>query len=266
MKRFVTALAALALPAALCLWPSGSQAQNAAGGWGTIKGQVIYAGDQAPAPMELKVDKDQAHCLANDKKLFDETWVVNKKNKGVRYVFIWLEDPADPKSPLPIHPKLKDLPKEPPEMDQPQCQFVPHALAMRAGQVLLAKNSSPIQHNFNYGGHPLVNPGGNFLMPPKCKPIPTNVLKADRLPITVQCNIHGWMKAWVRVFDHPYYAVTDEDGKFEIPLAPAGSYQVKVWLGGYGWMGRNEKKATVAVTVPADGVADLGQLKIGPRP
>ena len=53
-------------------------------------------------------------------------------------------------------------------------------------------------------------------------------LVADRFPITVSCTIHPWMRAWIRVFDHPYYAVTDDNGHFEIKDAPAGEYRLVV--------------------------------------
>jgi hypothetical protein len=258
MKRYIVAAAVAALVLAWQLGSSGARAQNAAGGWGMIKGQVIFGGDQIPERQKLKVDKDKEHCLGEGD-LYDETWVVRKKDKGVRDVFIWLEDPDNP---LPIHPNLQNPPKNDVSIDQPRCQFVPHALAMRKGQALLAKNSSPISHNFKYGGHPLVNPGGNFLMSAKCKPIPIKNLKADKLPVQVACNIHPWMQAWVRVFDHPYYAVTGEDGRFEIKLAPAGNFRLKVWHPGSGWLGGAKGRNGQAITINADQTTDVGQLKL----
>src|SRR5262249_4421621 len=54
-------------------------------------------------------------------------------------------------------------------------------------------------------------------------------------PISVQCDIHPWMKAYIRVFNHPYFAVTDEDGKFTIKDAPAGEWRIVVWQEKSGW-------------------------------
>ena len=54
-------------------------------------------------------------------------------------------------------------------------------------------------------------------------------LKKENPPIQYKCTIHGWMTGYVRIFDHPYYAVTDEDGKFEIKNAPAGKYRIVYW-------------------------------------
>jgi len=258
MKRLLYALPAMALLAAWYVAPSGALAQAEPKGWGTIKGQIVFGGAQVPEPKKLKVDKDQNHCLEKGD-LYDETWIVNKKNKGVRDVFVWLEDPAG--NPLPIHPKLNDVPQTEIVIDQPRCQFVPHAQAMREGQVLLAKNSSPIPHSFKYEGHPLKNAGGNFLMPPGAK-VPVKTLKADNLRILVSCTIHPWMNALVRVYDHPYYAVTDKDGNFEIKLAPAGSYRLKVWHV-TGWLGGAAGREGMGISITPGNVTDVGILRIG---
>jgi hypothetical protein len=195
--------------------------------WGTVKGQVVFAGKEIPAKKQLDVNKDQEHCLMNGP-LFSEAWVINPKNKGVKWAFVWLAPDNPNAGPLPIHSSLKEIPKDPVVVDQPCCMFQPRASCLREGQVLIAKNSAPIAHNFKYGGSVAINPGANPLIPAK-QQIEIKNLKADRLPIMVECTQHGWMKAWVRVFDHPYYAVTDENGNFEIKNAPAGTYRLLVW-------------------------------------
>jgi hypothetical protein len=261
MKRYLAALAAAAFGLGLLLCLPPADAQNAPSGWGTIKGQVVYGGDSIPEPMKLKVDKDKEHCLAKGD-LFSEKWVVNKTNKGVRNVFVWLiqGDPAS-EEPLPIHPKLKAAPDKEVEIDQPRCQFIPHAVTLREGQTLLAKNSSTITHNFNIQGHPLVNKGQNVLMPPGSKaPVPG--LKAQKLPLHVTCNIHGWMDAWVGVYNHPYHAVTDKDGNFEIKLAPAGQYRIMVWQEAIGYMGGAKGRNGTPITIKANDTTDLGKLKV----
>jgi hypothetical protein len=258
MKRCVCVLAGLALAAAWQALPPGAAAGGAAKGWGSLKGHVVYNGPEAPQPKKLAVTKDEKHCLAHGD-LYDETWVVNKKNKGVRYVFLWLEDPSG--NELPVHPKLKDVPEKAAVMDQPTCQFVPHALAIREGQALVAKNSMDIPHNFHWLG--IANPGGNRLMPPKSQ-FTIKKLRADKFPVHIMCDIHPWMSGWVGVFDHPYYALTDADGKFEIKLAPAGTYKLKVWMGGYGWMGGVKGRAGMNIAIRPGETTELGRLKIGP--
>jgi len=236
-----------------------SQAADGDKNWGTIKGQVVWSGDKLPDAPELKIDKDTEACLAKGK-VFSEEWVVNKDSKGIRWVFVWLanEDPKDKKE-LPIHPARKEIKEKKVEIDQPCCMFIPHALGMREGQTLVAKNSAPVAHNFNYGGHPLVNPGKNVLMAPGGT-VDIGDLRADeRFPVSVGCNIHGWMKAYVRVFNHPYFAITDENGNFEIKDAPAGNWRLKIWHDS-GWRGGAAGRDGEKITVKGGGVTDLGKL------
>jgi hypothetical protein len=257
MKTYPCALVLLAVAAALPVVPC--EVRNPPGAtpaWGTLKGQVVYAEEKLPTPVPLKVGG--RGCKGP---LFDETWVVNKKNKGVRYAFVWLEDSKG--KPLPIHPDLEPIPRKAAVIGIRNCQFVPHALALREGQILVAENKTDIPHNFRCVGL-LANPGGNRLMPPR-SPLFINDLKADKFPMPILCDIHPWMSAWVGVFDHPYFAVTDTDGRFEMKHAPAGTYKFKVWLGGYGWMGGVKGRVGRDVTIRAGRVADVGRLKIGPR-
>ena len=69
----------------------------------------------------------------------------------------------------------------------------------------------------------------------------------DVLPVIVKCNLHPWMNAWIHVFDHPYFAVTDADGKFEIKNAPAGKYRLLAWKDGAGWLNGDRKGREIIV-------------------
>jgi hypothetical protein len=251
MSRFLsTALTTLLL--------SASPAFAGDGDWGTVKGRVVYKGP-APAPKEINVTKDQDHCLLKGP-LFSEELVVNPKNNGVRWAFVWLI-PEQKGAKIPIHPNLLAIKDKQVSIDQPCCQFVPHALGMREGQELVAKNSAPLNHNVHWTGHPLKNPGGNVIVPSK-KSFTIEGLKADRFPVKINCDIHGWMSAWVRVFDHPYFAVTDKDGNFEIKLAPAGQFRLMMWQEEVGWIGGRDG---VPVTIQGGGVTDTGESKLIPN-
>jgi plastocyanin len=192
---------------------------------GTVKGTVVWAGPAVPARAPLAVNKDQQACLAKGPILSEEV-VVNKDNNGMANVFVWITAADGGKPPVPA---AMAKPKETKvEIDQPTCAFEPHALAMREGQTLIAKNTAAVAHNVNWQGSPAKNPGGNKIIPPGKQEVISN-LKADKRPIAVSCNIHPWMKGWIRVFDHPYYAVTDKDGKFEIKDAPVGKFKIWYW-------------------------------------
>lgn len=238
-----------------------SQPADAQGGkWGTITGQIVWPDDNLPkqVALDLKDSKDAAQCLTNGKPPLSEEWVVNPKNKGIRWTFVWLASPVKGKT-LPINPALKEVKDKEVVMDQPTCMFVPHAIGMREGQTLVAKNSSGIAHNFKWTGNPIEGIGGNVLIPAGGQH-PIENLTADRLPIITQCNIHPWMKGWVRVFNHPYYSVTDADGKFEIKDAPTGDFNLMVWHGSAGWRGGAAGKDGTPITIKA------GMNKLEPLP
>jgi hypothetical protein len=234
--------------------------------WGGVKGKVVLDAKVAPAPVQLQITKDQNVCLAKGP-VESEELVVNKANLGVKNVFVWLI-PEDVKSkePLPIHPSLKDLKKKEVEIDQPCCMFIPHALCVREGQTLVAKNSSTIAHNFRWTGHPLTNPGGNSIIPAG-NDLKVQNLVADRTPVKVACDVHPWMSAWVRVFNHPYYALTDADGNFEIKNAPAGPCRIVMWHEGPGWVNPEiakspENKFGRKIEIPAGKTLDQGVIKL----
>jgi hypothetical protein len=275
MRRLTTLAAALALLTALGLpalvgcaeraVPASEEAITEAapaaadGEWGTIKGRIVWAGGEIPTPNHLNVNKDQGHCLSKGP-ILSEDWVINPKNKGVRWVVVWLV-PNGGAGKLPIHPSLKEPAKKEVEIDQPCCKFEPHALAIRKGQALVARNSSPIAHNVDWKG--IKQDGGNTLVPPGQK-LSIKNLKATGFPVSVSCGIHPWMKGWVWVFDHPYYAVTDADGNFEIKDVPAGKCNIVCWQETRGYRTNNFKKGD-PIEVKAGGVTDLGQLEIAPK-
>jgi hypothetical protein len=240
---------------------SAAPAQN---GWGTIKGRVIFGGKDLPKPEPVDTSKsaDSAKCLeANKGPIFSEEWVVNPKNRGVRWVFVWLA-PEKPGGKLPINPRLAKVPNKPVVIDQPCCRYEPHAFAIRQGQDIIAKNSAAMPHNVNWTGHPVKNPGSNVQIPPGAEFRITGLV-ADRIAVKFQCNIHGWMTAWCRVFDHPYFAITDADGNFEIKDAPAGTFRLMVWHE-TGFSGGAAGRNGQPITIHSGKVTDVGDLKFIP--
>ncbi len=253
----------LSLVAGLGLFLSGQTvAADDAGSWGTVKGQMVFGGAAIPEAKEIesvKNHQDSKHCLEKGP-IHNEEWVINNNTKGVRWAFVWLEQDKGGE-PLKVHPSLQQIKDKAVVIDQPCCKFEPHALAMREGQELVAKNSSPAAHNVNWTGYPLKNPGGNVIIPARQSYTIQN-LKADRFPVKSACNIHPWMGAYVRIFNHPYYAVTDADGQFTIKQAPAGKYRLVSWHEAVGW-GPGGKEGIV-VNIPAKGETDVGKVELKP--
>ena len=193
-----------------------------------IKGQVKWNGEKAPEVVlvNLAGHADKAACC-KDGPLAANAVEVDPKTLGVKNVVVWLrpddtiKDNTFPQAS--IKPELTAPKSVERIIDQPICQFEPKITIARAGDTLVVKNGSKIGHNVNYGSdiqsiNQLVPAGGAVKL---AKP-----LDAQRHPITVACNIHPWMTAQVRVFDHPYYALTDKDGKFEIRDVPVGIWRI----------------------------------------
>jgi hypothetical protein len=250
-------LAALALLTALAA-PTAVRAQA----WGEIKGQVIWGGAELPKNEKANVNKDQDHCL-KDGPIYSDELVVNPKNKGVRWVLVYLLDAEKPTAALPIHPMLKAVPAKAAVIDQPCCKFEPRVLAVREGQKVEVKNPAPVAHNFAINGGAL-GPNENPLMPPKAAPFVINNITARSLPIPYSCSIHPWMKGWVASFKHPYFAVTDADGKFTIPNAPAGKYRLVLWQEKKGYVLYNQetKEKGPVIEIKANGTTEVGPYKL----
>ena len=138
-------------------------------------------------------------------------------------VVVYLEDapPAAPAAELP-----------PVVLDQVNCHFVPHVLALRTGQVLRALSSDPTLHNVH--GLCTVNDPFNFGLVAVGQSKDLRFLQPERFP--VRCDVHPWMKAYVGIFEHPWFAVTGKDGSFEIKDVPAGQYTLAAWQETYGML------------------------------
>jgi plastocyanin len=206
---------------------SATKAQAPNGDWITIKGQVVMTKAPKPAPINVTVDKQ--HCLSKGP-LVQEDIIVNPTSKGVKNVVVWLRpDVPDRKAPFPqaqIKPALVKVKPQNHVIDQPCCQFEPRVTVAREGDTIEFKNSAPVNHNVNYNSQ---NEQFNANMAPNTAKT-TKPVKAESSPITFECNIHPWMKGRVRTFDHPYFAITDADGKFEIKDAPKnGKWKIVYW-------------------------------------
>lgn len=239
------------------------------GKWGNLKGRIVWGGGAFPELKTIEASQDKAHCTSQGA-IPDEGWVIDKESKGVRWTLVWLA-PEPPKDKIPvnewkkldIHPDLQEIKVKEVEVDQPCCRFIPHALGMRQGQHLVVRNSSPIPHNVNCTSN-VDGAGFSILIPPGGSHTAKN-MKPERLPQQISCNIHGWMNAKIGVFDHPYFAVTDEKGNFEIKQAPAGHCRLKIWQENVGWRGGKLGKDGEAIEIKGGSVSDLGKIELKPN-
>jgi len=138
-----------------------------------------------------------------------------------------------------------EVPKEPAVIDQQGCQYHPHVLAMMVGQDLQVKNSDPFLHNIHSLSEK--NPSFNKAQPNKNDGEKMESPKSAET-YHVKCDVHPWMSCYVAVFDHPYFSVTDDNGKFDIKGLPDGDYTLHAW---HEKLGEQDQKITVK-----DGKAD----------
>ena len=178
---------------------------------GSIVGTVKFDGD-IPAVKVLKVDKDEQTCGHENKQ--SEELVINGESKGIKNVVVSLVDIAVGKK-----AEITTV-----ALDQKECFFIPHVLAVSAGSNVDLLNSDNVMHNlhswsiknaaFNEG----VSGGGKLT-------------KKFDLPevVKITCDVHKWMSSYIVVKGNPYFAVTDENGHFKIENVPAGSYKIETW-------------------------------------
>jgi hypothetical protein len=97
---------------------------------------------------------------------------------------------------------------------------------VRIGQPIEIVNSDPTLHNI----HALPNANQEFNMGQPIQGMKmTRTFTAREVMVPFKCDVHGWMNAYVGVLDHPYFAVTDSDGRFELKSLPPGTYTVEAW-------------------------------------
>lgn len=227
----------------------------AVAGYGTVSGRVVLEGGP-PALSPLLPGgalRDPEACIREN---IPDYRVVVGPNSGLANVFVFL--PRKPKG-------TPDDAATPPEtdvkFDQKFCTFLPHALVMRAGQTVRVLNSDPVLHNTNT--KPKSNSAFNSTVKPnETEGVPFVYSRGEREPVRVVCDFHAWMLAWHLPLDHPYGAVTGEDGTFTITDVPAGKHKFAVWhegrkVGDYSVEVQPDQTSPLDITIPSNSLAQL---------
>jgi len=217
----------------------------ATGVYADITGDAVYVG---PAP-KLKVINMAAvpDCAKHHTApVTEETIVVGAKNE-LKNVVVYIDG--------------QNLGGEKPAttvtLDQVGCIYTPHVVAMMTGQKLEVKNSDTFLHNV----HGLSKDNGEYNFPQAGGANNDMTDKANKVPerYKVKCDVHPWMNAWIHVFDHPYFAVTGDDGKFTISTKGLknGQYNLNAW---------SEKLGTQTVKIDVkNGNAEPIKLEFKPK-
>jgi hypothetical protein len=176
-----------------------------------ISGKVTLKGTP-PAERPIPVG---ATCGPNPKPLTTRFYVTSADG-GLGNVFVYIKNPPTGKKYEP--------PAEAVVLDQNGCEYQPYVMALMTNQKMIIRNSDSFMHNVNSSSSPNKSHQFNIAQPSKGMES-TKTFDKPELPLKLLCNVHNWMFAFVGVFDHPYFAVTDKEGKFKLPAdLPAGKY------------------------------------------
>jgi hypothetical protein len=197
---------------------------------GTVTGKVAFTGDKPKmATMDMSANPacERAH---KDAPAHSEEVVVNG-NGTLKYAFVWV------KSGLPD--KNWAVPTTAVTLDQHGCMYQPHMIGVVAGQNIDVKNSDPTNHNIH--PQPTVNQEWNESQAPGSED-KMKTFARQEVMIPVKCNVHPWMRSYIGVVAHPFFAVTGDDGTFTIKGLPPGTYTIQLWHEKYG---AQEQQVTV---------------------
>jgi hypothetical protein len=196
---------------------------------GSIVGETTFIDALHLAP--LKVSKDQDYCgetLPNQSSMVDS-------NGNLRNVVVFLEDVV---AGVAVDTQKLN------QLENNGCLYTPRVLAMRRGERLQIRNADPKLHI----PHSYLQEKTVFML---SLPFRNSVLEAtskirEAGILKLVCDTHAWMIGFVHVFDHPYFAVSDQRGSFSIMNVPAGVYRITAWHEDAGIMSQE-------VTVPEIG-------------
>ncbi len=215
-----------------------AQAPAATAGSASVSGKISFEG-AAPAAEKVKLSAD-AKCAAMHKDGL-ERQPIKVTDGGLADVLVFVKSGVSGSYPAPAEPVM---------LDQKGCDYSPHMLAMVAGQKIKIRNSDDTLHNIH--PRPKENQEFNIGQPRQGMESEKSFDKPEML-IPVGCDVHPWMRAYITVLSHPFFAVTKDDGSFEIKGLPAGEYEVQAVHGKLG----AEKAVSGKVTVKAGEAAKL---------
>jgi hypothetical protein len=182
-----------------------------------VPGQTHVTLNGVPPP-ERDIPLDPSCARLRAEKITTRFFVVDERG-GLGDVVVAL-------APAPNGPPLTSpIPLQPALLDQIGCEFVPYVLALRVGQKLRVRNSDPLFHNVH------VIPNGPGTMEfnrahPAGSPEFELMFEAPELFLRIKCDVHIWMFAYVSIFDHAYFDVTQPNGLFRLTNVPPGDFML----------------------------------------
>jgi hypothetical protein len=193
---------------------------------GTISGTIKWSGP-VPHELEFPITKDPQICESEGKKTVSLDRLIVGPDGGVANTIVYLKNISAGKA--------MDLPEQRRHLDQKRCRYIPHILLVPQNADLQMQSSDATLHTIHMDG------AASFNLP---FPFPNQaVSRTMSTPglVNLHCNGgHVWMNAEMMVVPHPYYAVTDESGRFQFTNVPPGTYQIVAWHEGWGLVGKEQ--------------------------
>jgi hypothetical protein len=195
---------------------SAKKLYESTGNEAVVMGTISVKG-KIPAALRIDMSADPVCAKLNPKSETD--WIITNGDK-LQNVFIYVKQGG------PLETYRFPVPDSEAILQHQNCQYVPHVLGVRVMQSLLVQNSDPTAHNSH--PQPKNNPEWNQTQPSAAPPLEKAFSRAEMF-IPFKDNQHPWEKAYVGVFDHPFFAVSNEFGSYKVEGLPPGTYTFVVW-------------------------------------
>ncbi|HEY0546622.1 MAG TPA: carboxypeptidase regulatory-like domain-containing protein [Pyrinomonadaceae bacterium] len=214
------------------------------GNEGTVTGTIAFTG-VAPTPQPIDMNAD-ATCASKNPNAVAETAVI--KDGKLQNVLVYIKDgtTSDGKK---ITSFSFPTPADPVKLDQNGCHYVPHVIGIQTNQKFVVTNSDATSHNVNVQGKS--NASWNNVQSPNAPPIEQKFARQEVI-IPIKCNQHPWMKSYIGVLNHPFFAVSAPDGTFTIKGLPPGKYTLVAWHEKFG-----EKSMEINLAAKGSATADF---------
>ena len=183
---------------------------------GIVKGKILFEG-VAPAVREIPV-RGNPECagLHPGGTVPSEEMLVN--TGGLQNVFVYVKEGLEGYS--------FPTPQEAVTIENKGCMYVPHVSGVRVGQAVNFLNQDSTLHNIH--SYPKNSKPFNLGLPVEGMK-QSKKFDSPEIMVPLKCDVHPWMQGYLGVLEHPYFAVSDENGAFEIKNLPPGNYTLEIW-------------------------------------